>query len=198
MFHDYGEVPQKNTLFTSNHSGNVYYAEIAILAKLYKKPFMIYAVGVGPLFTEEGKELTKLTFSLADIATVRDFESKHLVTSLGIDAENVVVTDDPAWILVPNIRDSKRILQNKGVDIEKNNILGVSVRNWEFGTDQNVWRDVLASVVDRFIKKYDVQVIFIPFDTCENVKETDFEVAVDVVSRMELGSKVLVLKVSSQ
>ena len=45
---------------------------------------MIYAVGVGPLQTDEGKYFTRLAFEQADTVTVRDAESKALLESLAL------------------------------------------------------------------------------------------------------------------
>lgn len=193
LFQDYGGTPLINTLLTSSHWGNSYYAGIGLLAKLYNKPFMIYSVGVGPLFTEDGKELTRLAFSVADVATVRDSKSKKLVASLGIKDEDIIVTADPALSFASTKKDARKKLQENGVKLEKNNIVGVSVRNWKFGNGSNEWRDIVAVAIDRFINKYHVQVIFIPFDARDDSVETDYEVALDIVNKMESGDKVLLL-----
>ncbi len=71
LFHDYWEV-DPGTILTRDQSGLAYYVGILILARLVGVPSMIYAVGVGPLRTDQSKELTTLAFELADAATVRD------------------------------------------------------------------------------------------------------------------------------
>lgn len=43
-------------LLTSTHSGLGLYFDIALLATLHNKPLMLYAVGVGPLQSDRGKE----------------------------------------------------------------------------------------------------------------------------------------------
>ncbi len=83
LFQDYWGVPSGVAL-TPFQWGIPFYHSLGMLAVLYQKPFMIYSVGVGPLVSEEGKRLTRWTFELADIATVRDPESKELLVSLGI------------------------------------------------------------------------------------------------------------------
>jgi polysaccharide pyruvyl transferase WcaK-like protein len=55
LFHDYWGV-QTDTLLTRNLTGIPFFSGFPLLAELTKKPCMIYAVGVGPLLYEEGKD----------------------------------------------------------------------------------------------------------------------------------------------
>ena len=58
IFHDYWGM-DSTTILTSSHIGIAFYSSIALLASIHKIPLMLYAVGVGPLLTEEGKLLCK-------------------------------------------------------------------------------------------------------------------------------------------
>src|SRR5215212_7335507 len=106
----------KGTSLTPSHSGISFYSAIGMLAVLYQKPFMIYSVGVGPVTSEEGRRLTRWTFDLANICTVRDQESKNILISLGIPAEKVEVTPDPALTLSFDSPSAADILQDHGSD----------------------------------------------------------------------------------
>jgi glycosyltransferase involved in cell wall biosynthesis len=68
----------------------------ADLATLFDKPLMLYAVGIGPLLTEEGRRCTQEIATLADVITVRDPDSRRLLVSLGIDPGRIEVSGDPA------------------------------------------------------------------------------------------------------
>ncbi len=94
LFQDYWGVSPKTAL-TSSQWGLPFCSGIAMLAVLYQKPFMIYSVGVGPLLSEQGKELTRWTFNLAHVSSVRDQESKDLLISLGVQEEKIIVAPDP-------------------------------------------------------------------------------------------------------
>ena len=50
----------------------------ALLSAIYGKPLMLYAVGVGPLLSEHGRQYTKVIGDLAPRITVRDAASKSL------------------------------------------------------------------------------------------------------------------------
>jgi hypothetical protein len=79
-----------------DHWGISFYSAIGMLAALYQKPFMIYSVGVRPVTSEKGKGLTRWTFDLANICTVREQESKDILISLRILEKKVEITSGPA------------------------------------------------------------------------------------------------------
>ncbi len=73
IFQDYwGSL--KHTLLTSEQAGLPFYSSLPILGHLLDKPVLIYAVGAGPFLSPEAKELTRLSFEIATISTVRDRE----------------------------------------------------------------------------------------------------------------------------
>src|SRR5262245_55311128 len=96
LFHDYWGV-DPDTFLTDKHWGAAYYAGPSLLAALYRKPVMLYAVGVGPLYSGHGIKLTRLTGQSADAITVRDSGSKALLEEIGIPSESIRVTADPAF-----------------------------------------------------------------------------------------------------
>src|ERR1700692_4963952 len=50
LFHGYwGTAP--NTVLTNNHWGLSFFSGAAVMASFYRRPLMLYAVGVGPLFS---------------------------------------------------------------------------------------------------------------------------------------------------
>ncbi len=60
------------------------------------RKIMWYSIGVGPLVTKAGRIFTRLAAQLADGITVRDSESKQLLTDIGVKEASVYVTADPA------------------------------------------------------------------------------------------------------
>ena len=102
LFHDYWDV-DPGTVLTPQQSGLAYYAGIPLLARLVGVPCMIYAVGVGPLRTEESRRLTAMAFELASVASVRDALSLDLVALVDKLSERarrrISLSSDPAFLI---------------------------------------------------------------------------------------------------
>jgi polysaccharide pyruvyl transferase CsaB len=192
LFQDYWGTP-KGIALTPFHWGIPFYTALGMLAMLYQKPFMIYSVGVGPLFSEEGRRLTRWTFELADIATVRDQESKNLLVSLGVAQEKILVTPDPALVLQRDTESAEKILLTSGIDLMAHPLIGVCIRNWREGEEADRWRKALAEALDRFLDMHDAQVVFIPFQISDHPLENDHAAALSVVAMMQNNDRVYTL-----
>ena len=195
LFQDYWGV-DKSVLLTENakRSSIPYYGSFAYWAALYNKPFMIYAVGVGPLGTEEGKELTSSVFSMADSVTLRDNYSKEILVSLGIPEDTLLVTSDPVLNLVSSDKDrAKEILLSEGIDCDNEKLVGVTIRNWRAGGEKANWHKNLSSALDKLIDEHNVKILFIPFQVGEEEYDDDRLAAYDVTNRMKYKKNVVLL-----
>jgi polysaccharide pyruvyl transferase CsaB len=163
LFEDYWEVPLEN-VFTPRSGGLPFYAGFALLAALLDTPAMLYAVGAGPLRTEEGRRLTRTVFELAEGATVRDPESLALLTSLGaVPVEGIEVAADPAFGLVPEKGERlEALLAGLGLAPGERPV-GVALRPWSFGADPGVWEAEVARGLDRFLEESGERLLFLPF-----------------------------------
>jgi polysaccharide pyruvyl transferase CsaB len=195
LFHDYWGV-EETTFLTRHPFGITYYNSFPTLAVLLKKPCMLYAIGVGPLLTPLGRSFTKIAFEQADIATVRDIESKDLLISLGIEPNKVVVTADPAFSL-PSMTPSdgshllRRYIRSFPVPSP---IVGVVVREWDFGIDPDIWEREVSTALDLFIEKYGGTVLFVPFQQVEEFLTNDMGVAKRISGHMAYSSHVQILE----
>ena len=70
------------------------------MARLSRKPAMMYAQGVGPLRSPLSRKLARLAFQSAEIATVREPQSAQLLREIGV-TRAVEITADPVWNLAP-------------------------------------------------------------------------------------------------
>lgn len=175
LFHDYWSF-DPNTILTPDHAGISFYAGVAFLAPILNKPLMLYSVGVGPLFSEMGKSYTGAIVEQACVVTVRDDESKRLLTSLGINPEHIHVTADPAF----RLRSIKSIQPDKKINskiFQDRPVLGVVLRNWDVGVEPETWERQVAQAIDNFVDSHDANVVFIPFQRHDETSLDDLSVS---------------------
>jgi polysaccharide pyruvyl transferase CsaB len=139
-----------------------HYASFPLLAGLAGRPLLICAVGVGPLFTPEGREAVRLAFALAARASVRDTGSKALLEEIGVPGGRVEVTADPAFSLVPaGEARAKELLA--GLGLGERPLLGVTPRPWDVAVSQEAWETGLAAALAGFAQPAGAQILLIPF-----------------------------------
>jgi polysaccharide pyruvyl transferase CsaB len=194
LFHDYWGVPL-DTPLTRHHSGISFYAIFPLLAALYGKPFILNGVGVGPLFSDAGRYYTRMIFDQATNATLRDDESRELLLSIGVSAERLKVTADPAFCLTAASRErAAAILESEGLGAAKQPLVGVSVREWVFRPKQDHWVKELAVALDQLIERRGAKVLLLPFQRLESDLTDDYKVSMKVRDLMRRGDEAVVIK----
>lgn len=88
-----GGLLQDSTSFKSL----LYYAGILLIGKALRKKTVVFAQGVGPLKRKISRFLLRIAFEGAQLATVRDEESKKIAVSCGVK-KNIHVTADLAFL----------------------------------------------------------------------------------------------------
>lgn len=192
IFQDYWGVPN-DTQLTSAHWGIAYYSSIALLSVLFNKPLMIHSVGVGPLFTGEGKLWTRRIFELADTATVRDPQSRDVLQSIGVRVDKIRIVPDPALVLLSHRDYAPELFRSAGIRLEEQSLLGVCIRNWGAGSESLSWKKELAEALDQFLAAQDASVVFIPFQTSSHTLEDDRSAAKGVISLMQNQKRAFLL-----
>jgi polysaccharide pyruvyl transferase CsaB len=192
LFHDYWGIDANNIL-TRQHVGIPFYSGIPILALLNDKPFMIYSVGVGPLLTEEGKRLTSLSFKIADIATLRDNDSLNLLHAIGVQRKDLKVTADPTFRLRMKIDKGNEILTKIRME-QSGPLVGVCLRNWDFGVKPEIWQQEVAQALDQFVQNYRAVLLFIPFQTLAGSLTDDIAVIKNVTSMIHNKKGIMILE----
>jgi polysaccharide pyruvyl transferase CsaB len=137
-----------------------HYASFPLLAALLGKPLFLCAVGVGPLFTAAGRGAVRLAFALAARASVRDEESKQLLVEIGVPAERVEVTADPAFALAVAGDPAARLA---ALGLGARPLLGVTPRPWDVAVSQDAWETALAGSLAAFARAIGAQILLIPF-----------------------------------
>ena len=184
LFFDYwGCAP--DTLWMPEHWGLSYVAGAPLLARLLGKPIVVYAVGVGPLRTPEGRALTRAVMKVASLISVRDAASQDLLAELGIPRDQVAVTADPAFAWTDPAFGGPRNNQP---------VVAVALRQWEVGVNPADWEMAVAGGLDRFLRETGGRAVFVPFQWMEGDRpENDVAVAQRVLERMSLRSGVEIL-----
>jgi len=157
------------------------YGSLPLLAELLNLPCMIYAIGVGPLKTSLARQHTRLAFERSQVATLRDKESLELLAQTGFDFESrrgriVEVLPDPVFSLSISSQDEESatvFLKGCGVD-ENAQLLGISLRYWDFGVALNEWLPCIANGLREFFNQNrQAKAILLPFQALGDSSHTN-------------------------
>ena len=186
LYHDYYEFSPTDLLHNPPRSIGLY-GSVPLMAAMLSKPCMMYAQGIGPLFTDEAKRFVNLVCQAFDIITVRDEESHNLLKEIGVRT-HISVTADPAFRLVPSSRERVREILEENqclAEVSENSILGVCVRPWRWTANPEMWEAAVATALDMFLENYrSVSVLFVPFQLNHPAGEDDLNIANRIRSRM--------------
>ncbi len=137
----------------------LYYLAVMALAKIFRKPVMVYANGIGPINKNGNRFLTKLVLNSANLITLRDDDSKSYLEKMNIKNKNIVVTADPVFTLDAAPKDIiENIFKKEGIPSDKK-FIGISIRPWK-KADNLV--EIISKVIDHITEKYNVNIILIP------------------------------------
>ncbi|MBU8905973.1 polysaccharide pyruvyl transferase CsaB [Desertibacillus haloalkaliphilus] len=145
----------------------IYYSGIMMIARAYKKPFVIYAQGIGPVDKKVNQRITKVAISKAKLVTVRDEASKQFLKDIGLKNE-VSVVPDPVLGIDVNTRSSDWVQEQS----LKQPMLAVSVRDWPSSDN---YKEAIAGALDQ-AAGLGYKVVFVPMHG-EHDAETSKEVA---------------------
>ena len=191
LFHDYWGL-NPNLFLTHLQSGVGFFTAPAILAALLEKPLMLYAVGVGPLFSGPAKRFTRVACEAASAITVRDKASKLLLESIGVAGERISVTADPVFGLF--VEDPVAIQAVMPVDSEtRRPLIAVSVRDWQVGVQKDFWEPELARALDQFLADQGGTILFVALGRLAGEKENDEVVSERIRSQMRYRDNSIVV-----
>lgn len=166
------------------------YLREAVLAHEAGVPFMLYAVGVGPLEYSSARELVRTTLEKAALITVREQSARHLLEDIGVQ-RFVAVTSDPALLLEPEPLPAGT-LKREGLETRRRRV-AMSVREPGVAAPDlsaHAYHALLASAADYMVDRLDAEVVFIPMER----RMHDLQHAHAVVSQMLQAQQATVLK----
>lgn len=144
----------------------LYYLALIKFAKLYRKPVMIYANGIGPINKKINRYLTKKALNNVDLITVRDNNSMEFINDLGVKNDNITVTADPVFTLESAPMDRIREIFKEEKIPDDGEYIGVSIRRWN--NSENL-TTIISKVIKTIINKYEVNILLIPMHYPEDL-----------------------------
>lgn len=166
------------------------YLREAVLAQEVGVPFVIYAVGVGPLEHSSAREMVRSTLNKAALITVREQGARHLLEDIGVQ-RTIEVTSDPALLLAPEPLPPGALKQ-EGLEGRRRRV-ALSVREPGVAApdlSSHAYHALLASAADYMVDRLEAEVVFVPMER----RMHDLQQAHAVVSQMLLAQKATVLK----
>lgn len=192
LFHDYWDFDPA-ALLTRDHTGLAYFGGLPLLAATLDKPVMLYAVGVGPLKREAGRQLTRTAFELASLATVRDRESKRQLKAIGVRTGAVHITADPAFRCAPaEAAGIQRMMHANGLAPAARPLVGAALRNWDIGVAPKQWERQVAGALDDFLEWHGGAALLVPFWDSRQPVQHDLSVAERVRGQMRNAGRACV------
>ena len=165
-------------ILTREHRGLSFYLAPALLAAVCDRPLMLYAVGAGPLLSEQGRLYIKAAGDIATRITVRDGAAREWFVSLGVSPEKIAVTADPCF-------DFEPAPELPGLP---------AVREWKSGGPAvavclRTWSVEVAPALDDFLLDEGGRILFVPLGGRD-----DFEVARRVFQQMRFRERAGILE----
>jgi polysaccharide pyruvyl transferase CsaB len=166
------------------------YLREAELAQQSGIPFMLYAVGAGPLTDPAAQAMVRDCLNQAAAVTVRERSALHVLDDSGV-SHDIQVTADPALLLKPE-RLPKDTLKREGLEGSRHRI-AMSVREPGVAApelDEVVYHALLANAADYMVDRFDADVVFVPME--RQMLDTQHSHA--VIGQMLRAQRAVVLK----
>lgn len=185
LFEDYWEIPAERMLSRAG-GGLPYYVGLPALAALVGTRSMICAVGVGPLHTEQGRELAASAFALTAGATVCDEASRELLAAIDpAVAARVEVTADAA-LLLPDAPEEVALELRARLGLATGERpLGLALRPWSRTPAGEGWLDEVTEALAHHLERTGARLLLLPFDA------GDAALADGLARRLAAGDRVI-------
>ncbi len=142
-----------------------YYLLVLDRARSAGVPYVIHAQGLGPLNGRLARRMTARLLRRAEAVTLRDEASVALAREIGVPAETLTLTADPAFLLEP-VADAEvdAILREVGVEGSEP-LIGMVVREWR-GAHEAL--GPLAKIARTGAEQWGARAVIIPFQPSED------------------------------
>jgi polysaccharide pyruvyl transferase WcaK-like protein len=144
-----------------------YSALLAIFAKFFGKPYVLYGVAGHKLRREITKQIARFLCLNANVVTVREKFFKNALIDAGVRSKNIKVCGDPAWGVdrIKNMNIGKTILNNENIRFRSKRVVGIGFRHmyWMWGEkDFSKYSQKMAKLCDYIVDRLQADLLFIP------------------------------------
>jgi len=144
----------------------IYYLSIIRLARLMRKPVMLYANGIGPVDKPHNRRRVKKIVSRVNVLTLREESSREELLRIGVSGPPIQVTADPVFLLdEPDENLAISALREAGVPGDRP-LIGISVRTLR--ARENFVSE-MARFADRLTQELEYHVVFLPMQMPQDV-----------------------------
>ena len=159
-----------------------YYLGVITLAIIFRRPVMLYAQGIGPIFGSFARRFTALALNHTDLITVRDLGSLSELNQLGVTRPKIVCTADPVLALNPATLEFGSSIVERDESIK---VIGIAVRRWQ-GFKR--FKTQLAEALNNISRVVKIKVVFIPMQPSSDVS------AAEEIAALTAGVDCILLK----
>jgi len=150
---------------TTSSRSLIYYLNVIKTALKHGVKTYVYANGVGPINKERNKKLTADILNNVNIITLREEDSRDVLTGIGIKNPPMYVTSDPAVSINPGSEEElNRILDKE--EIPEGDYAVISVRNWK----SNAFKSGIINLSNYLKEHYSLNCIFVPMQYKKDLK----------------------------
>ncbi len=164
------------------------------------KPPIFFTQSLGPFRKLENRNGLKTALNASPLILLRDEPSKSYLNGLVDRMEKCHVVSESAFALAEVARIESLIRQSDPLKMER---IAISVRDWPYFKSRSnkqgreIYRQAIASLVQKLIRDYEVEVTFI--STCQGLdhfKYDDSKVAVEICKLLppEMMSHISIIK----
>lgn len=139
----------------------IYYSAVMWIAKWLRKPYYVYAQGIGPLQSKRNQAIVRRTLTGSRLLTVRDEESKQLLERIGV-TKPIEQVPDPVLGLSPDADGAEERLVAAPY-------IAVSVRDWP---SEHHYKQELARSLD-MLAADEYPIVFVPMHGEHDAKASE-------------------------
>jgi polysaccharide pyruvyl transferase CsaB len=144
-----------------------YYLGLVLLAQKLGRKTMLYAQGIGPIATAEGKRFTARVAGRVSLITVRDEGSRALLQELGVTGPSIVVTADPVLAMEPAPPEAvAAAMAKEGIPCD-GRLVGLSLRTWRTDVD---FTGIMRDAAREIMRAHSARVVLFPFQRSQDFK----------------------------
>lgn len=137
-----------------------YYTGIMMIARYLRKPFFVYAQGIGPLEKSISRKLVKFAVTKANFLSVRDQESFDLLRTVGVGGQ-IELVPDPVMGMEYKKGLNHAWLEKEGlVGESEESFITVAIRDWPSPSFPD-FKKKIVEVLDR-CSTVGYKVVFLP------------------------------------